>query len=292
MKKNNGNQIHEGIKDYLPRIKADINGRFPMIGSFLVLSIFLKLILKNNFSTTICLIVFLILLFSFVDLLIFKKFEKKSPQIVIDSYFANNCLDVLLLAVVIYLLGGIGWIGPFFYSLVIINIFWLFPKDKAIFLITLCLLSLIILVGLQYFRFLPDFYIFSPEKRNMQDFYYAFATTIASLAIIFFLSYYSDIFRRILDNQILNLEAAKRKLTGTKKKLEDEANSRTEELAKEKRRLEIEITTRTRELEDRKKIAQERVRELERFHGTAVARELEMVRLKEQITKLKNKIKK
>jgi len=287
-----GKRNDNKISYRLPRIKTNINLRFLMFGGFLVLSIFLKAFFKTTFPTLMIIIIFFIFFYTFLIWIVFNKFREKLPRLIIDFYFLNICLDIILLTAIIYFLGGITWIGPFLYSLIIIDIFWLFPKNKAIFLIGLCFFSLVFLIGLQYLDVLPDFYIFFPEERSMQNFYYALVTTIGSLFIIFFLSYSSDVFRRTLEIQIANLKIIREKLNKTKKNLEFEVRKRTEDLEKEKKHLEDEAVKKTEELEVRKRIVQARVKELERFHKIAVDRELEMIKLKEEITNLKNRIKK
>lgn len=87
------------------------------------------------------------------------------------------------------------------------------------------------------------------------------------------------------------------------KKLEQEIKKKTEELEEAKSVLEIKVTARTRELseltrsleeqvKERTKELRERVEELEKFQKVAVARELKMIELKEEIRKLKKELEK
>jgi len=276
------------MRDYLPRIKADMDLKIPMVGSFLFLSFFMKFLFQERFPTTIIFLVLFIILYTFFIMLAFNKFEDESPGLIVDLYFVGTCLDVLSLTIIIYFLGGLTWIGPFFYSLVIINIFWFLPVDKAIFVVGLSFFSLVSLIWVEYFEVVSNFYIFSPEE-NIQNFYYVFTTVLGAATIIFFLSYASNIYRHILDDKIKNLKMAERQLQEVKEGLSIEVQERTENLEKEKRRLEEEVGKETKELEKRKKIVQARVEELEKFHAIAIERELEMVRLKEKISNFKNK---
>jgi signal transduction histidine kinase len=221
-------------------------------------------------------------------MLSFKRFKDKFPGLTVDIYFVGTCLDILSLTIIIYFLGGLSWIGPFFYSLVIINVFWFLPVDKAIFVIGLSFFSLASLISLGYFEVIPNFYVFSPTE-NIQNFYYFFTTALGAATIVFFLSYGSNTFRRILDDQIENLQMAEKKLQEVKEVLAIEVQERTEDLEREKKRLEEEVKKRTKELEERKKVAQAKAEELGKFHNMAVERELEMVQLKEEIANFKNK---
>lgn len=278
------------IRVYLPRIEADLKLRFPMMGSFLALSILLRLFLKPNFPIIIILSVFVILLYTSLMAFIFNKFKEKLPELIIDLYFFSLCLDIILLAVIIHFLGGVTWIAPFFYSLIIVNVFWLLPEDKSIFLIVLSFLALFSVISLQYFEILPDIYIFSLGEIDIRNFNYALITALGSLAIIFFLSYASDLYHQVLNSQIADLKIAEKKLNKIKGSLEAEIQRRTENLKGEKKRLEEEVKNRTKELEEKKRVVQARVKELEKFHNVAIERELEMVSLKEEIESLRNKI--
>jgi|GEM_PF-2084975 len=277
------------FQDYLPRIQADIKRRIPMIVSFFLLAILFKAVFKESFPSLIILIVFVILFYVFLMSFIFNKFKKTSPGLIIDLYFLSICLDVVFLTIIIYLLGGITWIGPFFYSLVIINVFWLMPVNKAIFLILLSFFFLSSLVGLQYLETLDARYLFLPAEANMQNFYYVVITVSGSLAVLFFLSYSSDLYRRVLDKQITRLKAAEERLKQLKENLEIEIHKKTEDLENEKKNLEQEVKKRTKELEERRRIVRARVEELEKFHRLAVERELEMSELKEKIANLRTK---
>ena len=156
------------LNDFLPRIKTDIRQRFPIISGFLLIMLFLKTFLSVPFSNFLFFLVALMLLTSiFIDFIVDKLREKKA-LIAINSYFIYVFFDATLLALVIYFLGGITWIVPAVYLFYIINVFWLFPRFQAIFLVIFINLLLILLAFGTYFGIFPYFGIFLPEEKNFQ----------------------------------------------------------------------------------------------------------------------------
>jgi len=94
-----------------------------------------------------------------------------------------------------------------------------------------------------------------------------------------------------------------KELVEYQEKLEKEVKKKTEELEEAKTVLEIKVRARTKELKElaegleeevkrRTKELQEKVAELERFQKLAVGRELKMVKLKEEIKRLKEELEK
>ena len=283
----NNNQIDS----YLPRIRADIQRKFWMQGGFFLVAIFLKLVTKVILPIPLFLIVLFLSLINAGNYILFIKDKRKKAETVIDWYFLTVFLDIIALTVAIYYLGGIVWIGPFFYSLTIVNLFWLFPKNKAFFLIGACLLSLVTLISLQYLGAIPDFYAFpwDPWEENIvQSLPYVVVTAIGSLVVILILGFSNDLFRRTLERQITEISRAGKNLGRTKELLEIEVKNQTADLFQKKENLEKEIEERTKELEERKKNVQTRIKELERFHKVAVEREIKMIELKERISRLKD----
>ncbi|MFC1629985.1 hypothetical protein ACFL06_00420 [Patescibacteria group bacterium] len=275
------------MQDYLSRIQTDAKKKLFMLGTFLALSIFFQFLLKDAFSSKVSVIIGIIILYSVFTFFVLTKLQKRKPQLIIDVYFLSICLDIVFLTVIIYFLGGITWIAPFFYSLILVNIFWIFPEGKAFFLIGLSLFFLSSMVALQYLEILPTIYLFLPGEGSLQNLNYTILTVSGSLAVIIFLSYASDVYRRILNKQIEGLKRVQAQLKTAKESLEIDVVKKTKSLEEEKKNLESEVKKRTKELEEKKILSQERVKELEKFHTAAVERELEMVQLKEKIIKLK-----
>jgi len=283
MKKN----ISVETSEFLPRIRIDINQRLPIASFFLFLMLILRVALKISLSDILFFLVSFLLLFSIpIDLLI-NRIAIKKPQTAINYYFGYLVFDLFLLTLIIHFLGGITWIIPSIYLLYIVNIFWLFPKFQAIFLVGWTGLLLILFAFGTYFRIFPYVGIFLSEEKNPQNFLFIFTSTITALVIMSFLAYYSDAFYRVLDKKIGELRKKGKELILAKRFLEIEVGKRTGELQKEKEKVVKEIKEKTRELEGKKKIVEAQVKNLEKFHKMAIYRELKMTEIKEKIERIK-----
>lgn len=283
MKKN----IAIEASEFLPRIQIDINQRFPIASFFLVLILVLRMVLKISLPDILFFLISLLLLSSIpIDLLI-NRVATKRPQTAINYYFGYLFFDLFLLTLIIHFLGGITWIMPSIYLLYVMNLFWLFPKFRATFLVGWAGLLLILFAFGTYFRIFPYVGIFLPEEKNPQNFPFVLTSTIVALAIMSFLAYFSDTFYRVLDKKIGELRKKGEELILTKRFLETEVGKKTRELQKEKEKVAKKIKEKTRELEEKKKIVETQVKNLEKFHKMAVSRELEMTEIKEKIERLK-----
>jgi C4-dicarboxylate-specific signal transduction histidine kinase len=96
-----------------------------------------------------------------------------------------------------------------------------------------------------------------------------------------------DLILRKADKEILKrhfvIESQGKKLEETKASLEIRIKGRTGELQELAQKLEQQIRERTKQL-------QEKLAELQKFNRLAVGRELKMIELKEEITKLKEQL--
>ena len=96
-----------------------------------------------------------------------------------------------------------------------------------------------------------------------------------------------DLILRKADKEVLKrhliIEGQSKKLEEAKTSLEIRIQARTRELQELAQKLEEQIRERTKEL-------QNKVGELEKFNRLAVGRELKMIELKEEITKLKEQL--
>lgn len=274
-------------REFLPRIQEDINQRFFMASFFLVLMLILRTTFKISLPDIVFLLVsFLVLSSPLIGFLV-NRVQTKNPQTAVNYYFGYLLLDLFLITLIINFVGGITWIAPSLYLFYIITLFWLFPKFQAIFLVCWINFLFVLLVFGNYFGILPYFQVFSPEEGDPQNLPFVVTLTIVALAIIGFLGYSSDTFYRLLDKKIRELTGKRKELFQTKRFLEVEIEKRTKELQKERERIARETEERTRELEERRKAAEIKVKELEKSHQIAVARELKMTEIKENIANLK-----
>ncbi len=283
MKKN----IAIAPSEFLPRIKIDIDQRFPIASFFLFLMLVLRVALKIPLPDALFFLMSFLLLSSIpIDLLI-NRVKTRKPQTAMNYYFGYLFFDLFLLTLIIHFLGGIAWIIPAVYLLYIINLFWLFPKFQAIFLVGWACLLLILFAFGTYFGIFPYVDIFLPEEKNPQNFPFVLTSTIIALTIMSFLGYFSDTFYQFLDKKISELRKKGKELVLAKRFLEIEVGKRTRELQKGKEKVAKEIEEKTRELEKKKKIVEDQVKGLEKFHKMAVSRELKMAEIKEKIERLK-----
>jgi len=274
-------------REFLPRIMADIDQRFLITSLFLLVMLILRLSFKIPLPNALFYLVSLLALIALPVAFILEKTKAKTPKRAINCYFFFLLFDLILITAIIYFVGGITWIIPGIYLLYAVNVFWLFPPRQAIFSVIYASSLLVSLVILQYFRILSHPAIFLPETKSLQNFPYFLTTIIVALVILGFLGHTADAFYQLLQNKIKELNRTRKKLERIKKFLVTEVEKRTEELGTEKKRLEEVIKTRTREFEEKRKMLREKVKKLSDFHEKAVIRELEMSKIKEEITKLK-----
>lgn len=273
--------------DFVPRIKADLNRTIFLLGGFFFFLFFLKAGLNIPLPKELFLLIIVLFALSSFLMFVFRKFRDREPAKLIQFHFGYNILQIVLTTIIIFYTGGITWITPFFYSFIIVNSFWIYPKRLAILILSWCNILLISLTILQYFRILPGIYIFRPEEKTFENFSYVFLTTVGALAILFFIGFFSNTFYTLLNNKIKELKIVGKRLEETKKSLETEIRNRTKEAEEIKTKLEKEVRERAKELEERRRIVQEKVKELEESHAITVTRELKMIKLKNKIAKLK-----
>jgi len=275
------------IREFLPRINADIDQRFLIISFFLLIMLVARVGLKILLPDILFLLVALVALSSIPADLFIKSIKEKNPQTAINCYFSYLLFDLFLVTLIANFIEGISWIIPSIYLFYIVTIFWLFPKAQAVFLLGWAILLFVLLVAGNYSGILPHFTVFSIEDKNPQNLNFVLLTTIAALSILAFLGYSGDTFYRLLDKKIKELQKKGKQLVLTKKILEGEVERKTVELQEERKEMEESVEEKTRELEEKKNIVEVKVKELEKFHKTAVARELKMAEIKEKIARIK-----
>jgi len=169
-------------------------------------------------------------------------------------------------------------------------------KIKSKFFIILTSLALIIILmfvpslnlALVIFFFLTLFIINILSKLVFETIYKAFIE-IKESARSLELGKKTSFFSGSLDEEVIglskSLNVAANEIYNIRNALEVQVKARTEALEEEKASLERKVEERTKEL-------QERIGDLEKFHKITVGRELKMIKLKEEIEKLKGKTKK
>ena len=275
--------------DFIPRIKADLNRSVFQTGSIFLLLIIFKVWLKIPLPGSLYFLIFILFLTTAILAFYLRRREEDEENKDIALHFLYNLLTVVILTAIVYYAGGITWIMPIFYSFTIVNSFWIYPRNLAILMLGWCCTLFTSLVILQYWHILPGIYIFKPQEQVFENFYYVLLTTFGALVVLFCTGFFSNTFYTLFSDKIEELKKTQRTLKETKKFLLKEVQERTKETERERGKLEKEVIKRTQELESRRKGIQEKVQELEKFHKLAVAKEIKMIGLKEEINKLKRK---
>ena len=277
-------------EEALRRYNQMVAARFPAIIAFLFTSLILRIFFNVSFPN----ILFFLVSFMAISTIIYDFFFRqiKDPKTfqTINGYFGYLCFDVITLTIIIYVLGGIAWIGFIFYGLYVYIGFLLFPRSYSIFFIFYCSFLYTLLVITQHLEIFPYQTIFSPEERIPQNLYYVLATWMGTIIFLLVLGYYGDVFYKILQGKIEELQKTKRLLEEARTSLGIRVRARTKELLEARESLEGKVEGRTEELEEERKKLAKRITELERFHRVAVGRELKMRTLKKEIDGLKEKL--
>jgi len=255
---NNIEKIRDQREELLSIIKKSTDSVRIMVLSFLALSLFLKVFLKVPFSSTLFLLELLWILLSFPFFYVTKRMK---GVIEINNFhlFWIVC-ELFLLTFIVHFVGGIMWVGPFFYLFFALYENFLFGKRQRIAMLFLTIMFYVGLVFLELFKFIPTYRIFSlPNLYENLD--YIISTVIITSGMIIFSFLASGIFRTELENKIGQIFKINRSLLDAQKSLE-RAN----------------------------KELLERMRELEKINKFAVGRELKISELKEKIEELERKL--
>lgn len=247
--------------------------------AFLIFSLAFKLIFNIPFSNMI----FIVMVALFLSTFISNYFVKKQTDIEKANFicFIHWLITITLIALVVYYLGSIWWIGiallmlPVMYS----NI-WL-SKKRGLFLAIYASFCYAGIGLLEYFGIIPHQAFFYVSSELYQDSFYVLITiAVGSLVVFPYIAYIVNMFSDLLKRRSDELVETYEQLKDTKEILEVRVKARTRELEEFNQSLEQKIIKRTKELE-------EKVKELEKFQKFAVGREIKMVELKNELKKLK-----
>lgn len=274
-------------EEALRRYDQMIAIRIPAIIAFLLAALVLKVFFKVPFPN----LLFALVSFMVISTVIYDFFigqvKKLTASRIINGYFGYMLFDLIILTMIIYIIGGVTWIGFIFYGLYIYIGFLLFPRSYSLFYIFYCSFLYTLLVIIQYLEIFPPQTLFSLEERVPQNLYYVFSTWMAAIIFLWVLGFYGDTFYKILQGKIEELQKTRKTLEEERTSLGIRVRARTNELWQERENLEKTVKERTKELERERKELSQRVSELERFHKVAVGRELKMTELKRKIEQMK-----
>lgn len=245
-------------EELLNLIKKSTDSVRMMVFSFFVVSFLLKIVVGASFPIQLFLIELLWIILSF-PFFYFTKRIKGISAINNFHLFWIVC-ELFMLTLIIHFIGGIMWVGPFFYLFFALYENFLFGKRQRIAMLFLTIVFYVGLVFLEFFKFIPTYKVFSLPNLY-EDLDYVISTIVVTSGMIIFSFLASDIFRTELENKIGQIFKINRSLLDTQKSLE-----RTN------------------------KELLERMKELEKINKFAVGRELKISELKEKIEELEKKL--
>lgn len=218
---------------------------------------------------------------SFLFGFLLKKF--KTTQAINNFYFGYAALFELgFLTFIVFIAGGIMWIGAIFYFFTLIYANIVLPKLQGHLTSLIAFLWFGGAATLQYFCIIPFISFFKFDNPLYLNFNY-FIVTLSFALLAFVLSGFSaNILTGLLNKRTTELEKIKNELEESKVVLEIRVRARTRELEEIANTLDEQVKERTQEL-------QEKMTDLKRFQGLAVDRELKMIELKKDLKKLKDK---
>ena len=265
----------------LSNIKFDLRSTRTMLAVFCVVAVIVKFVFRVPIPWLVIALVFIWFSLYFVYERLMKK--ARTAKKLYNIYFRNNVSDTLFLTLIIHYLGGVEWLGPVLYILVLVTAGVILPKKRAIILGFMAVFFYSVLAGLEYFGIISHRPIFLLEPGLYQSPGYV-ATHILFMAVVFyFVAETAGTFSEILRQKTAQLQEAYQETEEAREILEVKVKARTYELEKMTQSLEEKVKQRTKELETK-------IKELEKFQKIVVGRELKMIELKKALRKAKGKL--
>jgi len=231
--------------------------------------------------------IFLMILYALILFFLVHRYKIQAESI-INTLFLLILLDLLLITVIINFLGITLYI---IYSFYLVLGYMTLPRSKAIYLTIWVVILYLGLASFQYFKISQPLQLFSPEEVTPHNLAYAFIATSFFLVTLLFLSIRCYDFYKLIENRIITLRKTQLGLTEEKRSLELKIQTRKKELKEQKEGLAEKVKIRKKELEMENKKIEERIEELEKFRQLALGREIKIKELKNEMEKLKRKLK-
>ncbi len=271
------------FKETLASFEKDIGLTSAILICLSILALIVKFVFKYSIPPFVLIILFIWVLIYFSYKFLIK--QRKNQEELYSFYFRNNIFDIFILTVIIHYLGGVEWIGVFFYALILASSGNFLPKKKTyiLYFITIFLYSALAL--LEYFQILPHMAVFGYPQELYRNPFFILTQILVSAASLFFISENCGSYSEKLKNKQRQLINAQKEIDEAREVLEIKVRARTRELQDLTGKQEEIIKERTKEI-------QERIEELERFQKLSVGRELKMIELKEEIKTLKKELEK
>jgi len=265
----------------LKRIKDSTNSVRAMLVVFFVLPLGFRIFLGTPFSDRLFVLVVSWFILSF-PFFFFTK-QARTLSSINNIHLGWIICELILLTMIIREIGGIAWLGPFFYLFFAIYETFLFAEKQRTIMFFCTIASFLSLILLEYFGIISYHQIFPALLNVSKNPEYFFSTVSVELGMIIFSFVAIGIFRGELEKRIQQVTVAYKELEEIKNTLAVRVKAKTKALEEEKASLEQKVGQRTKEL-------QEKLEELEQFHKLTVERELKMVEVKKEIAKLKKEL--
>jgi len=272
----------EEFKDILARVSATFLPRELTLVLFLVVVIFLRLIGFLSFFKNLNCIILIVVIY-LISAFIFRILVKKQTSAtgINNLYLGYDLLvELTLITLIVYLAGGVEWIGVIFLFFPVVYASIVLPRKRALLVCAFTGTYYTILAVLSYFNIIPFYSYWDLGVNLYQDSNYVITNILLATAAFYSIGIAANLFTDLFKKRTLELGKVKGELEEERATLEIKVRARTKELEFLTKELEGKVQQRTKKLE-------EKMGELEKFNKLAVGRELKMVELKEEVEKLK-----
>jgi hypothetical protein len=235
-----------------------------------------------------------VLSFYLLSAVVFRKMvqrQTRAKTIVNLYFFYDIFIELLSITAIVYLAGGVEWMGSVFFLFPVVYASIVLPRKKALVVCTLTTVSYALLVILPYFGLIPFHSYFNLGFPLYQNSKYIIDNILLAGASFFGIGVAANLFTDVLKRKSVKLERTSEALEEQRATLEIKVRARTKELESLSENLKDKVEERTRELEKRKKELELKMEELEKFNSLAMGREMKMIELKKRVKELEEKLK-
>lgn len=197
-------------------IASSVKLRCQILVAFLGLALFVKFFLKVNLSTLITFIILFWLLST--TFLLPWLVSRSSAKLRYYGHFGFFLLEVFMLSAIVYLLGGVNWVGPLAFVFTIVYVNFLLKRVEASIVVVEIMVVLALMVLAEYFRLIPAQRLFGPAADSSN---FSFAVTTLSFLVVFFivLNYTVGRFAALLNERTIEAQKATKNLVETNRRL-------------------------------------------------------------------------
>lgn len=263
----------------LSRIKFTLKLRLFFIVAILsvipIISYLLKLGEIKFLRITLILLIWIIGIFIFDQ---FIKQKKLSVKEIENIYLIGSSLEYFLFIILSYFLGGIGWIGFFYGSIMLVFVFLCTEPKKAFIFSFYVILITGLFFYLEFKNIIPHQKVF--EFDPSKNIAYLLTTFIAFAGFVLAVALNLFNFSSALNKKSQEIMNVYNEIETLKNTLEIRVEARKKELEELVKGLDSEVKRKTKEL-------QKRIEELEDVNKKIIERELEMIKIKREIKSIK-----